>query len=392
MKGTYKFKPFTFTSVKPRGNNRDGTPTPEARSGHRIVCYGPSFYSFGGYNPYISKEDYNDLTWQRTCPLFQELWQFNFLSCTWTRLLGSGEVPNELASHCALQVGPNLVVFGGTAMPFGSASSNLLHICHLPSVKWRKVTAKGDLPFPMYGQAVCVHKGSMFCIGGTTGTEYSIDIHRLDLRHMEWCPLIPRILNPYYLPEARYRHEIVEHRGNLYVFGGGRHIDAYDLVIIPTFNLAQSLWTQTQTQPDPVTKNHPVPRRCHVLVKVGNEVFIHGGYNGKQAFSDMWRLNLDTMEWRKLLYKTPVPLYFHSATVTEEGCMYIFGGVKNLEANERTARIFKVWLRVAKLRDICWEAMCFYNPHLPHKSPAALLQMGIPQQIVEQLDLPPACG
>lgn len=65
--------------------------------------------------------------------------------------------------------------------------------------------------------------------------------------------------------------------------------------------------------------------------------------------------------------------------------MYMFGGVKNLEENKRTARITKVWLSVRKLRDMCWEALCHYNPTLPSLPPATLLQMGIPIYIVDSL-------
>ena len=32
-------------------------------------------------------------------------------------------MPEELASHSAVQLGPNMLVFGGTAMPFGESSS-----------------------------------------------------------------------------------------------------------------------------------------------------------------------------------------------------------------------------------------------------------------------------
>lgn len=65
--------------------------------------------------------------------------------------------------------------------------------------------------------------------------------------------------------------------------------------------------------------------------------------------------------------------------------MYMFGGVKNLEENKRTARITKVWLSVGKLRDMCWEALCHYTPTLPSLPPATLLQMGIPIYIVDSL-------
>ncbi|KAG7170917.1 Kelch domain-containing protein 10-like 1 [Homarus americanus] len=355
-KGTYKFKPLVFHPVRPRGNLKDGTPLPMPRSGHRIVCHGLSFYSFGGYNPKITTNEYLDDTWQRTHPLFQELWQFNTVNSTWTRIEGTGGMPEELASHSAVQLGPNMLVFGGTAMPFGDSSSD---------------------------SAVCLSEDKLYVVGGTTGFQYSIDVHCLDLTQGVWQQLSPLVTHPHASPEERYRHEIVEYAGALYVFGGGRSDAACDLTHLPTFMLPERTWTSTHTRPDAHTGKYPLPRRCHVASKVN--VYIHGGYDGVEAFADLWRLNLITFEWQKLPCKSPVPLYFHSAAVTEDGCMYMFGGVKNLEDNKRTARVTKVWLNVGKLRDICWEALCHYTPKLPSLPPSTLLQMGIPQYIVESL-------
>ncbi|XP_047491266.1 kelch domain-containing protein 10-like [Penaeus chinensis] len=384
-KESYEFKPLVFQPVRPRGNLKDGTPLPMPRSGHRIVCFGLSFYSFGSYNPKITTSEYPDDTWQRTHPLFHELWQFNIVSSTWTRIEGAGSMPEELASHSAVRLGPNMLVFGGTAMPFGDSSSDSLYMCHLPTGKWQKVITYGNKPEPMYGQAVCLSDDKLYVVGGTTGFQYSIDVHCLDLTRREWVHLNPRVSSHSFCPEERYRHEVVEHEGALYVFGGGRSDAACDLTYLPTFLIKERIWVPTKTYPDPVRSTFPQCRRCHVACKFNNFVYIHGGYNGVEAFADLWRLSLSNFEWQKLPCKSPVPLYFHSAAVTEDGCMYMFGGVKNLEENKRTARITKVWLSVGKLRDMCWEALCHYTPTLPSLPPATLLQMGIPIYIVDSL-------
>lgn len=41
--------------------------------------------------------------------------------------------------------------------------------------------------------------------------------------------------------------------------------------------------------------------------------------------------------------------------------MYMFGGVADMRLNTRTNQVFKIWLKVPKLKDICWEALLHYN-------------------------------
>lgn len=78
----------------------------------------------------------------------------------------------------------------------------------------------------------------------------------------------------------------------------------------------------------------PAPRRCHGSVQYTDEksgvtsVVISGGYNGDWVFSDVWRLDLHTLQWTLLRECIlPSPVYFHSAALTPEGRMYIFGGI-----------------------------------------------------------------
>lgn len=46
------------------------------------------------------------------------------------------------------------------------------------------------------------------------------------------------------------------------------------------------------------------------------EVFICGGYNGEVILSDLWKVNLQTLQWTKLPAVMPEPAYFHCAAVT----------------------------------------------------------------------------
>ena len=47
--------------------------------------------------------------------------------------------------------GCNLLVFGGTGIPFGEASSNQLYVCNLNTRTWRHIECDGEFPIRVYG-------------------------------------------------------------------------------------------------------------------------------------------------------------------------------------------------------------------------------------------------
>ena len=78
----------------------------------------------------------------------------------------------------------------------------------------------------------------------------------------------------------------------------------------------------------------PSPRRCHGSIQFTDEntgvttVVICGGYDGNEVFNDIWRLDLNVLQWTRLKQcKLPRPIYFHSTALTPSGRMYIFGGI-----------------------------------------------------------------
>lgn len=79
-------------------------------------------------------------------------------------------------------------------------------------------------------------------------------------------------------------------------------------------------------------------------------------------------------------------MYFHSATVTPSGCMYVFGGVKALNSNEdtRSNDIFKLWLTWPSLAERSWEVI---TSCLLGKTAIVpdLKKLGIPQHFLDRL-------
>lgn len=195
-------------------------------------------------------------------------------------------------------------------------------------------------------------------------------------------------------PPGRYRHEVARVDNKLYIIGGGTGDSAFELMNIPTFDLVTNKWTMLTAKPDEqdsrISKN-PLPRKCHSAVQIntpsGMQVFVAGGSDGVTVFEDIWRLNLADLQWTLMTKSVlPNPLFFHSSTVTSNGCMYIFGGIepKN-EATSRNNILYKVWLCIPKLSEICFEALLHFHPHLDQLDNKTLLNTGIPRHLVQRM-------
>lgn len=218
---------------------------------------------------------------------------------------------------------------------------------------------------------------------------------RLDLRMLKWETLFVGT-GQEDEPLGRYRHEIIRYDTKLYIIGGGTGEWAFELMEIPMFDLETNTWKIIAAKADESGQGPQAPcaRKCHSAVQVvtpdGVQVFVAGGSDGHTVFDDIWRLSIPDMQWT-LMKKTalPNPLYFHSSSVTTSGCMYIFGGIepKNDLAGRNNV-LYKVWVTIPKLSEICFEALLNYHPNLDQVDKKALLRIGIPKHLVHRLHPP----
>ncbi|KAG2459848.1 KLD10 protein, partial [Polypterus senegalus] len=126
-----------------------GHSAPPARSGHRCVANGSSLYVFGGYNPDYDESGGSE---NEDYPLFRELWRYHFATGTWQQMRTEGYMPRELASMSAVLHGNNLLVFGGTGIPFGESNGNEVHVCNVKYKRWSLLNCRGKKPNRIYGQ------------------------------------------------------------------------------------------------------------------------------------------------------------------------------------------------------------------------------------------------
>ncbi|OQV25786.1 Kelch domain-containing protein 10 [Hypsibius exemplaris] len=334
---------------------------PQPRSGHRIAADEGNLYSFGGYNPAGR---------QREGSLYRELWKFNLATKRWTLLKHGDSCPEETASHSMLLMGSSLLVAFGTGFPFGEKCSNQLHVYHIPSAKWQTVTCGGDMPSPRYGQSMTLKDGSVFVMGGTTGFNYNMKVYRLNFETLHWEDTSPSTSvfpgqDGDETPAPRYRHEVATSGNWLYVLGGGTAQICFNFEVVPSYNTQTKKWANMTAQPCPRTGQFPPARKFHAAVQHANFAYMFGGFDGDAImFNDIWRLDLSNLQWTKMWQTLPQEIYFHTATTTPAGCMYVFGGVTTANGATRSNHVFKMWLTMPTLQELVWDRICEKHPKL----------------------------
>ena len=57
-----------------------------------------------------------------------------------------------MSSPLAVLHGNNLLVFGGTGIPFGENNGNDVHVCNVQYKRWNLLNCRGKKPNRIYGQ------------------------------------------------------------------------------------------------------------------------------------------------------------------------------------------------------------------------------------------------
>ncbi|EYB85458.1 hypothetical protein Y032_0297g1720 [Ancylostoma ceylanicum] len=351
---------------------------PAPRSGHRIFTDDEFLYVIGGFDR--TPED-------REGKIYREVWRYNLFTQEWVKMDASGEFPTALASFALAQSAPysnQVLLFGGTAVPFGATTSSSVHLLSFDSDSNSLVSTV----LPVDGEKLATYGHAMvrgpdphtfYVIGGTTGHIFFLDVDKLSFVNGKWTWSNEAHTTPN--EEGRYRLETVLHEDLIYFFGGGRPDYVTELQNLTVFNTKTKKVMEVPTFPDedwvrPELEEFGFPkgRRCHSVTKWKRKAIVVGGCSADKddddvrrvdMFDDVWSFDLDTHRWKRMPFNLAVPVFFHDATITKEGCLIVWGGVLDIYSSVRTSAGQYCFLEPPSLKTLAAMAL---RPYLSYKT------------------------
>lgn len=189
---------------------------------------------------------------------------------------------------------------------------------------WINIPTPDNPPTPRYSHSAVFNPvyGNMIMFGGNSGDDAGLnDISIYNLESNMW-DLTVEVSGIAPLP--RYGHSaVVTGLNTMVVFGGRNGSDVYNDVAV--FDMASLTWLNITVSGSPPARAYHtavVDRYQHVM-------YIYGGTtNGADFMSDMYMLDLDQFVWSSLnTTDAATPRAMHSAIMTLQGVMIVFGGI-----------------------------------------------------------------
>lgn len=77
-------------------------------------------------------------------------------------------------------------------------------------------------------------------------------------------------------------------------------------------------------------------------------------------------------------------LQYYYLFYQQSGCMVVCGGVTKID-DKRTSNVYTVWLKVPKLKELCWQLLTQALPDMDQIPQKHLLEIGIPNDLLGRL-------
>jgi len=214
-------------------------------------------------------------------------------------------------------------------------------------VKPREGTSRP--PVKRYGHSAVVRDDEMWVMGGFDSDSWTCgDLWSFHFVNKEWTKAEPKKSKA--APPPRFQHSAVYSSAHdrMLVFGGQGDKSAV-LADLWSFDFKKAKWERLDEEPEQAategnnkkktnksaasgksSSHRPEARYGHVALcdASGESMLVMGGYDKKQAFTDVWQFHFEKRKWKKWQVSGTGPRgsVFHAATWVDHTTLFMFGG------------------------------------------------------------------
>eukprot|EP00516_Mucochytrium_quahogii_P000925 CAMPEP_0203746968 /NCGR_PEP_ID=MMETSP0098-20131031/2236_1 /ASSEMBLY_ACC=CAM_ASM_000208 /TAXON_ID=96639 /ORGANISM=" , Strain NY0313808BC1" /LENGTH=4160 /DNA_ID=CAMNT_0050635227 /DNA_START=190 /DNA_END=12669 /DNA_ORIENTATION=+ len=282
---------------------------------------------------------------------------------TWTKPYTCGDAPTKRSGHSFTVIGTNAFLFGGcdAASPVGP-TNDLYQLKMAGNFEWVKLSDEDVIfdtpakvgPVARWQHSACVYDKKFLVIFGGfhSSTNRLNDVCIFDTLSLTWT--IPFGDDNIYTPRGNHipartglappprgGHSATVIENRMWVFGGygGQGYSRRDFNDLYILGLDDMEWQKVPAIKGPP----PKPRSNHTASLVNDKIYVFGGWNATEQFSDLCILDTDALTWTTVDCFTE-PRWGHTACSVEAipyWKIFYFGGCTgNLTESRRAQGTF----------------------------------------------------
>ncbi|PWN29903.1 galactose oxidase, partial [Jaminaea rosea] len=250
---------------------------------------------------------------------FGTVWCFDVETMCWSRPKVNGDVPASRRAHSATMVDQRLYVFAGGDGPLYFSD---LYVFDTVALRWSKPEVFGRSPTARRAHSANHWNGYIVFFGGGNGVGALNDVWLLDVRdpsRLEWREMECTGKMP--IGRGYHTGNVVDDK--LIVIGGSDgHMSFNDIHVL---RLDTSTWYQIKT--DEVHN-----RLGHTSTQIGSYLFVFGGHDSRSYSNEILTLNLVNLQWeaRRVCGKRPAGRGYHQAWL-KDSRLFVHGGFDGRE-------------------------------------------------------------
>ncbi|XP_072026135.1 rab9 effector protein with kelch motifs-like [Amphiura filiformis] len=252
----------------------------------------------------------------------------------WYVISSYGQYPSMRVGHTITFVPgrdgkPDKLVIIGGANPSGPFAET--HILSLDKYEWDELECDGLIG--RYEHCAFNPESqpdNIYIFGGADQAKNLNDVQMLNLASEKWSSISVSGTPP----SHRTCRSSASIGNKLYVFGGGgEKSEPVTDRRLHVFDIGSLTWSQPE-----VKGKVPKPRLGHVMVGIGNKIYLHGGMARDIFYNELYELDIDTMTWKVLRCKGDVPqgCTAHAAVAISNTQFCIQGGMTSSGALDST--------------------------------------------------------